>query len=139
MRLPLKNKIINLLVIIGMITAAASPACKHMSGQYMSSDKAAGTIEICTAFGIKTIPAPDGFEDPNDKTPDDGKDNGNSIADECPFCLSSKINMADGDASTALNVSISVWSVSFVLPLSMGISRGKASAYFQARAPPFFS
>lgn len=132
--------IITVLIIGGVLTAGISPACQFISGQSVKP----GFIQICTAFGIKTVPAPDGFEDsdnknPGDINPGDGKDNGNNIADECPFCLSSKINMAAGDASTAITVSISTWSVSFALPLSMGILRGKAPAYFQARAPPFFS
>lgn len=65
----------NILVILALVSALASPACQFVSGR--------GFLEICGADGLlKKIAAPIGFEDPISAPKPD-----HETKDKCPFCF----------------------------------------------------
>ncbi len=73
-QLRLQSRLICSLIILCLISAGISPACKFLSGQYDNF------IEICTSFGAKRIATselPQDFPAPN-KT---------STSKQCQFCL----------------------------------------------------
>ncbi len=117
------NKWLGFLLILGLVTAVISPACKFIAGQD-------GQMEICTAAGIIKIAAPTGD---NQKSPGQNDDMA-----ACPFCVFA--HHAGTQAVTlAVLPSPPPLQKAFEPSARENILSGTISLPYGARAPPLFS
>ncbi len=113
------------ILVLALFTAGISPACKFISGQQN------GFIEICTAFGIKTIPVPEGNTSPQ-------PENKHKAAEQCMFCFSAQIHKVIAD--TGVNPSLAPYKIKTAFAVfTHQILRSQRTTSFEARAPPYIS
>lgn len=113
----LKQKLIYLFVILGLVTSSISPACQFIAGK-------ASFVEICTAWGLKKV------RTDTDKST-------NSVP-QCDFCFSNAVQKTL--FSSALVFSAELFSYKFVQSfITHKIKLSKNTEQFQARAPPYIS
>jgi len=121
----LQYKLTQFAIIISLFTVGISPACKFISGQQN------GFIEICTAFGIKKIPAPEG------STPLQ-PENKHKAAEQCIFCVSAQIHKVI--ANTGVNPDLAPYKIKTAFAVfTHQILRSQRTNSFEARAPPYIS
>ncbi len=114
---------LHIIIAIAIFTSAISPACAFISGKE--------TIEICTAFGVKTIEI-------DTQSPDDTTQNSMHMMPDCMFCfaLSSPkdTNTYQSDYSPIITKTVLSSSIN-----SDHIETSRALETYGARAPPIFA
>ena len=71
-----KKHFVHILVAVALVLSTVSPACKFISGKSQF-------MEICSDYGIKVIPVPDGYEAPQVPAKENHKEKSNG----CDFCF----------------------------------------------------
>ncbi len=120
-----RHIILHSLILLALITASISPACKFISGQ-------SNLLEICTIWGTKTVPVPVG-QYPS--TP--AKSDHRAAADSCMFCMAVQIQKAL--PLSVFDVNIKALAQEKELPLYVGFYSERILLTYQARAPPQLS
>ncbi len=113
-----RSKLIHLCLILGLITSTISPACQFISGN-------ASFIEICTAWGSKTLKTPTFDEDVE-------------LTSYCEFCFSNAVHKVVFVSDPAFQADLFV--TAFIVA---GAYKQVFSTFldisFEARAPPVIS
>ena len=115
---------VNVLLIMGLITAGVSPACKFISGK-------ADLIEICTAEGLQKIAAAGHTSAPVKPV--------HQMADTCAFCLAAQTHKAGNVTLTATTLpAVKIQRIYFTTLPDDRAEQKDVSSY-RSRAPPVFS
>ena len=118
-----RQRIVYFLVILGLITAGISPACKFISGQ-------TSFIEICSASGLKVIPVAASQDSSSQHTK-----NHDTKKDQCPFCVAWAHGKILKPSSDYLTLRAEAIAYAPFLPDVFSLV-SKTYTHFSARGPP---
>lgn len=121
---------LNFLIMLALIGAGISPACKFINGQ------ASSLIEICTTFGVKKIAAPADFAaaDTEQQQGDTQK-----TTDPCAFCLNAQTHKVIASLAPHIPARDMFTHTRFILPTRLAAHTPSPSALPEARGPPTLS
>ena len=122
---------LNLLIMLALIGAGISPACKFINGQ------ASSLIEICTTYGIKKIAAPADFAAADTEQQQDK--NGQKTTEPCAFCLNAQTHKVIASVAPQLPARSSFALARFILPATLTAFTEGAITTPEARGPPTLS
>jgi len=122
----LKRLLVHILVVLALITAGISPACKFIKGA-----SATTLIEICTLQGIKHVAVP-AAQDQEDEPSREHR-----VADLCQFCFNSSNIKVSAAPAPLLFAAADISSSTFITSRDDEHSEANLTAY-APRGPPTF-